>query len=81
LICLSKEEKPVEDPNTFTGTPVITSFVIRFIHSGTGEAAVNSPYRGSILNVQTNQELTFSCWEDAVVFISKFVPIVNEEEG
>ncbi|WP_374688124.1 hypothetical protein [Promineifilum sp.] len=51
-------------------SPEITSFVVRFIHSGPPE---NTAYRGSILNVQTNQEFAFVRWEEAVAFIRRFV--------
>ena len=51
-------------------SPEITSFVVRFIHSGPPE---NTTLRGSILNVQTNQELPFLHWEEAVDFIRRFV--------
>ncbi len=50
----------------------ITSFVVRFIHSGPPE---NATYRGSILNVQTNEEFSFRRWEEAVAFIGRYVQL------
>jgi len=54
----------------------ITSFVVRFIHSGPPD---NAPLRGSILNVQTNEEHAFLHWEEAVEFIRRFVQLTNDE--
>ena len=59
-------------------TPTITSFVIRFIQTGSSE---RQSYRGSILHVQTNQEAAFSHWEDAVAFIQRFVDLAEGEES
>ena len=55
----------------------ITSFVVRFIHSG---PPANTAYRGSILNVQTNEELAFLHWDEAVEFIRRFVGLSAEEQ-
>jgi hypothetical protein len=56
----------------------ITSFVVRFVHSGPPE---NASYRGSILNVQTNEEVSFLRWEEAVEFIRRFVRLSAEDEA
>lgn len=56
----------------------ITSFVVRFVHSGPPE---NATYRGSILNVQTNEELSFLHWDEAVEFIRRFVHLSPENES
>lgn len=64
--------RPLED-NSLS----ITSFVVRFIHSGPPD---NTALRGSILNVQTNEEHAFLRWEEAVEFIRRFVNLVAEEE-
>ncbi|MCA9865647.1 MAG: hypothetical protein KIS95_06190 [Anaerolineae bacterium] len=56
---------------------LITSFVVRFIHSGPPE---NTTYRGAILNVQTNEEMAFVHWEEAVEFIRRFVRLSGEPE-
>ena len=55
----------------------ITSFVVRFVHSG---APGHTTYRGSILNVQTNEELSFLRWEEAVEFINRYVPLSAKDE-
>lgn len=36
--------------------------------------------RGSILNVQTNQELPFVRWEEAVAFIRRYVSLSSETD-
>lgn len=56
----------------------ITSFVVRFIHSGPPD---NVALRGSILNVQTNEEHAFVHWDEAVEFIRRFVTLTAEEEA
>ena len=67
--------------------PEITSFVVRFVHSGPPVGAglrpapTPTPTRGSILNVQTNQELPFLRWEEAVAFIRRFVTLTDENES
>ena len=62
--------------------PQITSFILRFIHAdppsedGSGGPAYGpAPIRGVIRNIQTDQEITFTRWQDAVDFIQRFVPI------
>jgi hypothetical protein len=55
----------------------ITSFVVRFIHSGPPD---NTALRGYILNVQTNEEHPFVRWEEAVEFIRRFVGLAAERE-
>ena len=57
-------------------SPEITSFVVRFVHSGPPE---NAALRGSILNVQTNQEQPFLRWEEAVAFIRRYVALGQDE--
>ncbi len=54
----------------------ITSFVVRFIHSGPPD---NTPLRGSVLNVQTNEEHAFLHWEEALEFMRRFVQLGNDE--
>lgn len=44
------------------------------------ESAVNneeapSYYRGAIRHIQSDEEMSFNTWEDAVKFIGRFVPI------
>jgi hypothetical protein len=51
--------------------------VVRFIHSGPPE---NTTYRGSILNVQTNEEFSFRRWEEAVAFIGRYVQLPADDE-
>ena len=58
-------------------SPEITSFVVRFVHSGPPE---NAALLGSILNVQTNQEQPFLHWEEAVAFIRRYVALGGSEE-
>jgi hypothetical protein len=63
-------------------TPAITSFVIRFIHEGGQDSPALPPpagklLRGTIRSVQTNEELDFTRWEDAVSFIERFVSLAE----
>lgn len=63
--------------------PTITSFVIRFVLTSEGELLEGSPlpaYRGTIRHIQTEQELNFSSWQEAVAFIQRFVPLDQKIE-
>jgi hypothetical protein len=54
--------------------PTISSFVIRFVVD-----ARPGSYRGEIRHIQTNEEIHFSTWQDAVDFIERYVPLqVNQ---
>jgi hypothetical protein len=54
--------------------PLISSFVIRFIQETSPEPPrVN--YRGMIRHVQSDQEVSFTRWGDALTFIQQFVPL------
>jgi hypothetical protein len=58
--------------------PLISSFVIRFVMNeapGDTEAAGQHTYRGSIRHIQSEEELHFHAWEDAVEFIRRYVPL------
>lgn len=65
-------------------TPNISSFIIRFVHaepaSGTSVEAP-APFRGSIRHIQSDREIIFLRWEDAVEFIRQFVPLEAEKPG
>ena len=57
-------------------TPFISSFVIRFVMNEAPEEAAGQPsYRGSIRHIQSEEELHFYVWEDAVEFIRRYVPL------
>jgi hypothetical protein len=57
-------------------TPLISSFVIRFvIQEALEEQGEVASYRGSIRHIQSEEELHFHVWEDAVRFIRRFVPL------
>jgi len=64
-----------------TQAPLISSFVIRFVMN---EAHVivdelgQFPYRGSIRHIQSDEELNFHLWEDAIEFIRRYVPLETE---
>ncbi len=55
--------------------PDITSFVIRFVGEPNEEAIQTRIYRGTIRHVQTDEEVGFTQWQDAVNFIQQYVPI------
>jgi hypothetical protein len=55
--------------------PNITSFMIRFTQDSSAQAAGQPVYRGLIRHVQTDNEIVFTRWEDAIAFIEQFVPL------
>jgi hypothetical protein len=55
--------------------PNISSFVIRFVVDMAADEQNHPPYRGAIRHIQTDEELNFSNWEEAVTFIRRFVPL------
>ena len=62
----------------FNSPPIISSFVIRFViddTSGETPALISSPYRGAIRHIQSEEEIHFNSWEDAVEFIRRYVPL------
>jgi hypothetical protein len=63
--------------------PSITSFVIRFvIDEKSPKQAVPSCYRGAIRHVQSDEEMNFHTWEDAVDFIKRYVPLkIDSNQG
>jgi len=61
--------------------PHISSFVIRFvINEVQGEPvdATLHPFRGSIRHIQSDEEMNFHVWEDAVEFIRRYVPLESK---
>jgi hypothetical protein len=64
-------------------SPTITSFVIRFVLSpeeGQQDGSSSPNYRGSIRHIQSEQELNFISWSEAVAFIERFVPLNPKHE-
>lgn len=55
-------------------SPEISSFVLRFVQEKHANLAETGVFRGSIRHVQTDQELAFTRWTDALDFMSQFVP-------
>jgi hypothetical protein len=55
-------------------TPRITSFVIRFVHEESFSKDEFDTWRGAIRHVQTEQEVTFTQWVEALQFMEKFLP-------
>lgn len=60
--------------------PSITSFVIRFVYAESptsGDLADKSkaPYRGAIRHIQSDQEISFVEWHEALTFMSQFMPL------
>ena len=56
-------------------SPSIKSFVIRFVVDETLSDKESQPlYRGAIRHIQSDEEINFSNWEDAVAFIQRYVP-------
>ncbi len=60
-------------------SPNISSFVIRFVVNGSASLAQDQTvYRGAIRHIQSDEELNFNRWEEAVTFIRRFVPLDPE---
>jgi hypothetical protein len=58
--------------------PNISSFVIRFVVDSAAGEQSHLPYRGAIRHIQTDEEINFSSWEEAVSFIRRFVPLESD---
>lgn len=62
-----------------TSSPAIMSFVIRFVVDETAQSKESQPcYRGAIRHIQSDEEINFSAWDDAVEFIRRYVPLEVE---
>lgn len=61
-----------------TPNPSISSFVIRFVQDHAARETSQPAYRGYIRHVQTDHEIMFTQWEDAVAFMQNYVPIETE---
>ena len=60
-------------------TPSISSFVIRFVmETPPAEGEAQPSYRGAIRHIQSDEEINFNAWEDAVEFIRRYVPLDAE---
>ncbi|HEY5731344.1 MAG TPA: hypothetical protein VIS72_14935 [Anaerolineales bacterium] len=62
-------------------SPLISSFIIRFVMNEVQEEhadAPSHPFRGSIRHIQSDEEMNFHAWEDAVEFIRRYVPLESE---
>lgn len=61
-----------------TQSPLISSFIIRFVQNEAQDAVEDSaqhPYRGSIRHIQSDEEINFHLWDEAVEFIRRYVPL------
>jgi len=55
-------------------SPQISSFVLRFVRDEHFSLSGAPTFRGSIRHIQSDQELAFTRWMDALNFMSQFVP-------
>jgi hypothetical protein len=55
-------------------SPQISSFVLRFVQDEPAKPADMLAFRGSIRHIQSDQELAFTRWIDALNFMEQFVP-------
>jgi len=62
-------------------SPFVTSFVIRFVRERIAPDLEANPFRGTIHHVQSNQEIAFTRWQDAVEFIERFIELSGEEKA
>lgn len=53
---------------------VISSFILRFIQ----EAEVETPWRGVVRHVQSDEETRFTRIEEALRFINRFVDLTEQ---
>ena len=60
--------------------PSISSFVIRFIQEAPAADQASIPYRGFIRHIQTDCEISFTRWEDAMAFIQQYVPLLTRSD-
>ena len=59
--------------------PSITSFVIRFVVDNASSDEEAEPcYRGAIRHIQSEEEISFNTWKDAVEFIQRYVALENQ---
>ena len=62
-------------------SPSIKSFVIRFVVDETLSEKDSQPfYRGAIRHIQSDEEINFNNWEDAVTFIQRYVPLETKSD-
>jgi len=62
-------------------SPLISSFVIRFVQNEAEKAVEDSSqhlFRGSIRHIQSDEEMNFYLWDEAVAFIQRYVPIESK---
>jgi hypothetical protein len=52
----------------------ISSFVLRIVHEKPVNLAEAPIFRGAIRHIQSDQELVFTRWKDALDFMRQFVP-------
>jgi hypothetical protein len=55
-------------------SPEISSFVLRFVHENPTKSAEAPAFRGFIRHIQSDQELAFTRWLDALDFMNQFIP-------
>jgi hypothetical protein len=67
----------MDDESGLNAIPNITSFILRFVQDGHA-ASGQSALRGVVRCIQTDEEIAFTRWEDAVAFISRFVPLESD---
>lgn len=60
--------------------PDITSFVIRFVHPPAPNVSSQDKFHGSVRHIQTNREINFTRWSEAVSFISSYVSLEGAED-
>ena len=55
--------------------PTITSVVIRFVVDSSVKQDASPSFRGAIRHIQSEEEMHFNSWNDAVEFIQRYVPL------
>jgi hypothetical protein len=56
--------------------PLFMSFMIRFVLESPSSHDGEKPhYRGTIRHIQSNEDLNFNTFDDAIKFIQRFMPL------
>jgi hypothetical protein len=61
-------------------TPVIYSFIIRFVMDEVPAEGGQATYHGAIRHIQSAEEISFSEWKEAVEFMQRYVPIESSND-
>ena len=62
-------------------TPSVHSFIVRFVvEDASDDKTAPLVYHGAIRHIQSAEEINFGTWQEAVEFISQFVPLEETDK-